>query len=67
MKAASLIAMSCLLSGPAFANTTSDRMLQLEHFFEQATLIAGPTVVDCTLSKGTETKCFSITVKPDPG
>jgi hypothetical protein len=67
MKAASLIAMSCLLSGPAFANTTSERMHQLEHFFEQATIVAGPTVVDCTLSKGTETKCFSITVKPDPG
>lgn len=34
---------------------------EIESFFEGANIIAGPTIVDCTLSGGTETSCFSIT------
>eukprot|EP01013_Petalomonas_cantuscygni_P040748 TRINITY_DN7288_c0_g1_i1.p1 TRINITY_DN7288_c0_g1~~TRINITY_DN7288_c0_g1_i1.p1 ORF type:complete len:364 (+),score=26.10 TRINITY_DN7288_c0_g1_i1:134-1225(+) len=36
-------------------------------FFEQANIIGTPSLVDCTLSEGTKTTCFSIIVKPTPG
>ncbi len=55
-----------LLCSPAFAETDTERLAEIAQFFENATVISGPTVVDCTLSGGTETSCFSITVKPDP-
>lgn len=35
-------------------------------FFETAQVVEGPNSVECTLSGGTETTCFSITVRPDP-
>ncbi|TDL90953.1 YHYH protein [Meridianimarinicoccus aquatilis] len=35
---------------------------QLSHFFESANVISGPEIVDCTLSEGAQTTCFSITV-----
>lgn len=66
MKATSLVLLSCLMAAPVMADSNADRLHELEHFFEQATVIKGPSVVECTLSRGTETKCFSITVKPDP-
>ncbi len=39
---------------------------QVEAFFADATIVSAPEIVDCTLSGGTKTSCFSITVKPDP-
>lgn len=50
----------------AFADAHSDRLHDLTHFFETANIVDGPSVVDCTLSGGTEGACFSITVKPEP-
>lgn len=50
----------------ALADTNDDKLHEIAHFFENATVISGPTVVDCTLSGGTETECFSITVKAEP-
>jgi hypothetical protein len=55
-----------LFALPAFADTDKDRLNEIGRFFENAQVINGPTVVDCTLSGGTETTCFSITVKPEP-
>jgi hypothetical protein len=55
-----------LLATPVFADSAADKLHAIEHFFENATVISGPTIVDCTLSSGTETSCFSITVKPEP-
>lgn len=41
-------------------------MHSIEHFFKNAVITSGPKIVECTLSQGTETECFSITVKADP-
>ena len=38
----------------------------VESFFDAAQIVAGPALVDCTLSGGTETTCFSITVIAKP-
>lgn len=35
-------------------------------FFGHANIVSAPTIVDCTLSGGTRTRCFSITVKSEP-
>lgn len=49
---------------PSFAHElTLDQVTQL---FETAQLTDPPSIVDCTLSGGTETQCFKITVKPEP-
>jgi len=42
------------------------RLAELKAWFEPGAIVSGPTLVDCTLSGGTSTKCFSITVKPEP-
>lgn len=39
---------------------------KLKSWFTPGSIVAGPTVVDCTLSGGAKTKCFSITFKPAP-
>ncbi len=36
-------------------------------FFEKANIVGLPSLVECTLSGGAKTTCFSITVKPVPG
>ncbi|MGB0134260.1 YHYH protein [Dokdonella sp.] len=38
----------------------------ISHFFESAKVVSGPKIVDCTLSGGARTSCFSITVKSEP-
>ncbi|WP_324751949.1 YHYH protein [Roseovarius sp. Pro17] len=56
-----------LASGSAsFANDEASLTESIEQFFSGADLVSGPNVVDCTLSGGTETSCFSITVKAAP-
>ncbi|SFR36918.1 YHYH protein [Yoonia tamlensis] len=57
------LAMYC---SPAFADANTDRLRDIAGFFANATVISGPSLVDCTLSGGTQTSCFSITVKPEP-
>ena len=39
---------------------------QIADFFANANIVSGPELVDCTLSEGTKTQCFSITVIPRP-
>lgn len=66
MKHLSLLPMVLCLASPLYADADGDRLHQIAHFFEDANVISGPTLVPCTLSRGTETECFSITVKAEP-
>ncbi len=56
----------------AFVATASwgheaDRRLgELAGLFDTRTVVGGPDLVPCTLSGGTETTCFKITVVPEP-
>ena len=38
----------------------------ISDFFQHANVVSAPSIVDCTLSGGTQTRCFSITVKSEP-
>lgn len=64
--AISIAVSSALLAGSAGAQTPQDDLARVSAFFATANIVEGPTVVDCTLSGGTETSCFSITVRPEP-
>lgn len=55
-----------LTANGASAQTPASDLEAITHFFEGANIIAGPAVVDCTLSAGTPTRCFSITVRSEP-
>lgn len=48
------------------ATADNDRLERIASFFASANVVSGPEIVDCTLSGGTRTSCFSISVKPDP-
>lgn len=48
---------------PAMAHDDAAQLDQIKAMFDPASIVAGPTVVDCKLSGGTDTTCFSITVK----
>lgn len=66
MKTLSLATFLSLMLTPAIADTAGGQLHEIEHFFENANVISGPEIVDCTLSRGTKTQCFSITVKAEP-
>lgn len=53
-----------MIAMPSIA--TSHELKDIEKFFMNANVVSGPDIVDCTLSGGTETRCFSITVVPNP-
>ncbi|WP_386683015.1 YHYH protein [Loktanella sp. R86503] len=62
-----LTTLICCTAIPAFAHESDDAVLHdITHLFDAATVVSGPEVVDCTLSGGAKTTCFSITVKPEP-
>lgn len=67
MRWASMVSLSFAVAGPAMAHSEKEALQAVAEFFKHATVVAGPTAVDCTLSGGTPTRCFSITVKPYPG
>ena len=46
--------------------TEAAELAAVSEFFQHANVVSVPTVVDCTLSGGTHTRCFSITVKSEP-
>lgn len=50
----------------AGAQGANSRLEQITALFADASVVTPPQVVDCTLSGGTQTRCFSITVKPEP-
>ncbi|QUS37225.1 YHYH protein [Falsirhodobacter algicola] len=56
--------LGALAAMPALAH--DDPMQAIAAFFSEAQIVSGPEQVDCTLSGGTQTTCFRITVKPDP-
>ncbi|WP_378943054.1 YHYH protein [Paracoccus sp. R86501] len=57
-----IVAAAAALPAGAYADQIDD----ISDFFVKADIISGPTVVDCTLSGGSQNSCFSITVKPSP-
>lgn len=58
-------AMGLMASGSAMAHEmdVSARLEHIKSMFDAKSIVEGPKVVDCTLSGGTETQCFSITLK----
>ncbi|WP_299407154.1 YHYH protein [uncultured Roseobacter sp.] len=59
------LALVCL-SSTAIPEDSDARLEKIAQVFADATIVSGPTRVECTLSGGTETTCFSITVSDDP-
>lgn len=54
------------LGAPLPVLADDDRLAQITAFFADATVITAPELVECTLSGGTQTTCFQITVAPTP-
>lgn len=50
----------------AVAHENTSELAIIADYFENARVISGPDVVDCTLSSGAVTRCFSITVRSEP-
>lgn len=48
------------------APTEASELAEISSFFQHANVVSAPSIVDCTLSGGTRTRCFSITVKSEP-
>ncbi len=61
-----LLAAALMAASPVYAQSTESDLARIAGFFATAQVVEGPDLVDCTLSGGTETSCFSITVRPDP-
>lgn len=61
-----IVAVAALATYTSAAHAHDDRLEQLTAFFSQANVLAGPDLVDCTLSGGTKATCFKITVTPTP-
>lgn len=57
-----------ILASPSFgfADGVGHRLSNVSEYFSEANVVSGPIIVDCTLSGGTETSCFSITFADDP-
>lgn len=61
-----LIAGLATLGTMGLAQAANDSLAGVAAFFANADVVGKPKIVDCTLSGGAETTCFSITVKADP-
>ncbi|MEO9529369.1 YHYH protein [Roseibium sp.] len=61
-----LLVGTLLAASPASAQTADAHLARIGGFFETADVVKGPDPVECTLSGGTQTTCFSITVRPNP-
>ncbi|WP_165814661.1 YHYH protein [Labrenzia sp. 011] len=65
------IAVALLVAGgvsqTAFADDETERLAEISAYFTSANLLKPITVVDCTLSGGTTTRCASITTNAEPG
>lgn len=62
----SLLVLTFMAASPATAHSIGKDLVGIASFFAAADVVKGPNLVDCTLSGGTETICFSITVRPNP-
>ncbi len=61
-----LLAAALLAASPVAAHSPEEDLAAIASFFAAADVVKGPELVDCTLSGGTKTTCFSITVRPNP-
>jgi hypothetical protein len=61
-----VVAAALLATGPAHAHATDADLARIAGFFATANIVEGPDLVDCTLSGGTQTTCFSVTVSHVP-
>ncbi len=61
-----VLAAALLAAGPALAQSPEEDLARIASFFATAQVVEGPKLVDCTLSGGTKTTCFSLTVSPVP-
>lgn len=63
-----LLSIIFMLNSPAAAQTTQqqNRFDVLASLFKDANVIGTPIIVDCTLSDGAKSLCFSITTGPAP-
>lgn len=56
-----------LVSLASLSNEEQEQyLLNATNIFGSANIIGKPSLVECTLSEGAKTTCFSITVKPEP-
>jgi hypothetical protein len=65
IRSALLIASAFCANG-AQAHDDAASLEAIKNLFSEAQLIADPTIVDCTLSGGAQTHCYSIIVKAEP-
>lgn len=69
---APLALLICFVSGAASAHDHAShadpatKLAAIKSWFNKDTIVAGPSLVDCTLSGGSKAKCFSLTLKPEP-
>ncbi|MEM9030912.1 MAG: YHYH protein [Pseudomonadota bacterium] len=71
MMTVSILAVLCAAGNASahdhHSHTTPGAALEkIKSWFEADAIVSGPHLVDCTLSGGSKTKCFSITLKPEP-
>lgn len=57
---------SCVLAGTHSLLSAHDKHHSVDELFAKAQVVAGPNLVDCTLSGGTATRCIAVTVKAEP-
>ncbi len=62
----SLLLGAAMAGGSASAEATHEGLSAVASFFASADIVAGPDIVDCTLSGGSEATCYSSTVRPNP-
>ena len=55
-----------LLATPSWGHGVDSTLEELARLFDSKAVVAGPELVPCTLSGGTEATCFEITVVPEP-
>ncbi|WP_062762076.1 YHYH protein [Falsirhodobacter sp. alg1] len=67
LRIAGLMAATIVTASPGFAQSVQEeRLTAIAGFFSKADVVSGPEIVDCTLSGGAQSNCFSITVRPAP-
>ena len=66
MTRTNLAALTLAATASSASAQTDERLVEITAFFVSADVIASPEIVDCNLSGGAETDCFSITVSGNP-
>lgn len=61
-----VLCVALLVAAPAAARADEARLARMAGFFSSAQLVAGLDLVECALSGGTRTTCFSVTVRQTP-